>query len=234
MRSDRLGVKQSVLHRSLLLRCMIVWCMIALSAGLLVRRAIAQPLPANEEVPFDIDAQPLADALVGYARIAGVEILMDDGIVAGRRSDAISGTFHPTVALRRMLANTGLEIRYVDRGTITLVPHHLPNGDAGDLDDRYASFTVALQAAVAQTMCSYDGPLPGSGRVTAQLWIAPSGAVARTLMLASDGNDDAAIVRRLDTLKVGQAPPAGLPQPATIVFARRNAADCVKHAGRLP
>lgn len=228
MRSDRLGVKLCELHRSSLL-----WCVVALSVGLSAHGVIAQPLPASEEASFGIDAQPLADALVDYARITGVEILMDDGLVAGRRSGAISGTLHPTVALRRLLANTGLEIRYVDRSTITLVPHRSPNGDAGDLDDRYASFTIALQAAVAHTMCSYDGPFPSSGRVTAQLWIAPSGAVVKSLTLGSSG-DDAAIVRRLDALKVGHAPPAGLPQPATIVFAPRNSADCVKHAGRLP
>jgi hypothetical protein len=64
--------------------------------------AIAEPGFRQDEIRFDIASQSLADALSIYARITGVEVIVDDGVLSGRRSRAINGMFHPTIALRRM------------------------------------------------------------------------------------------------------------------------------------
>jgi hypothetical protein len=231
VRSDQSDCRRFATGRFLLL-----WCLLVPLLLLSARQAFAEPQLTREEVRFDIASQPLADALVAYARIAGVEILIDDGIVAGRQSAAVSGTYHPAIALRQVVAMSDLDIRYVDHVTVTLVPHRAADGVSDRDDERYAPFTAALQAAFAQAMCAHEG-LPSSPiRVVAQLWIGPAGKVVQSLLLGSTGDTerDTAITRRLDLLNVGRTPPADLPQPATMIFSPRNASDCIRRTGRVP
>ncbi|MBB5048278.1 hypothetical protein HNR60_003041 [Rhodopseudomonas rhenobacensis] len=205
-----------------------------------VQQASAQQ--PRHEIRFDIPSQSLADALVVYARSTGLEILADDGVVSGRRSTAVSGELNPTIALRRMLAETGLEIHYLDRGAVTLLPSRGPGGEPGErATDRYASFSAALQVALVRAMCGYDGGRAAASRVAAQLWIALDGSIERSLLLDSTGDRrrDAAILAQLETLTVGQARPADLPQPATVILASRSSQDnagCrpVRRAGVAP
>lgn len=188
----------------------------------------------QSEAKFDIESQPLTSALVAYARIARIEILVDDGVVAGRRSSAVRGTFHPTIALRGLLARTDLEIRYVDRDTVTLVPRQPPASSPDRRDDQTMPFTLALQASFARAICNDHGPRPL--RVAAQLWIGPAGTILHSMLLESTGDEqrDASIMRRLDGLVIGSALPDRLPQPATVVFTARSIDDCARHAARLP
>lgn len=200
--------------------------LVALSLCLPVSQTFAQP----EAISFDISSQPLASALIAYARVTNIEIVLDDSVVKGRQSVGIMGALHPTIALRRMIANTDLDIRYVDRGTVTLVPDRsfARNFDAND--DPYASFTVALQAAVARAVCSHRGFSDNPVRVATQLWIGPAGEVVNALLLDSTGDRDRdiAITRRLDTMQIGRMPPVDLPQPATIIFAPDSTRACPK------
>lgn len=182
----------------------------------------------HDEIRFDIPDQALADALVAFAKTSGLEILVDDSLIAGRRSTAISGTFYATIALRRMLAETGLEIRYVDKGAVTLLPHRAPGQRTGELAyDPYASFSAALQVALLRTMCAYDSRDAAAYRVAAQLWIGPDGIVERSLLLDSTGDRerDATISSLLEKLTIGQARPTGLPQPATVIVTPRSTRD---------
>lgn len=196
--------------------------------------------PKHEKISFDIAAQPLADALVVYARVTGIEILVDDDLLAGRYASPVSGMFHPTIALRRMVAAGGLDVRYVDRGAVTLLPHQAPGRQVGDSPDPYASFSAALQSALGRVMGSYDDDSRGPYRVAAQMWIGPTGSVQHAVLLdtTGDGDRDAAVAKRLESLEVGQKRPDGLPQPATVIVVSRpshNASGCRPvRAGQLP
>jgi hypothetical protein len=216
-----------------------VW--LTLAQLFLVWAQTASAQPQRQEIRFDIPSQSLADALVAYARSTGLEILADDSLVSGRHSTAVSGEFHPTIALRRILAETDLGIRYLDRGAVALVPARALEqvGDRGV--DRYATFSAALQTALVQAICGLDGGYPAAYRVAAQLWIGPDGIVERSLLLDSTGDRwrDAAILAQFEALRVGQARPADLPQPATVIIAPRSArgsGDCkpVRRAGNAP
>jgi hypothetical protein len=72
------------------------------------------------------------------------------------------------------------------------------------------------------------------------MWIGPTGSVEHAVLLdtTGDGHRDAAVTKRLQSLKVGQARPDGLPQPATVIFLSRpshDAIDCrAARAGRSP
>jgi hypothetical protein len=110
-------------------------------------------------------------------------------------------------------------------------------GQATDSGEhRYAAFSAALQAAIAQAICAYDRQRPAIYRVAAQLWIDTDGAIERSLLLGSTGDRgrDAAISQLLVTLKVGHARPADLPQPATVIVTPRSfgvTGDCRSVSG---
>ncbi len=57
---------------------------------------------------FDIEAQPLSDALLDYARQSDRVITVPPALVEGRMAEAVSGDMPPEEALRRLLADTGL------------------------------------------------------------------------------------------------------------------------------
>jgi hypothetical protein len=204
-------------------------------AGFGVRQAAAQP--RLEESRFDIPSQSLADALVAFASTTGLEILVDDALVSGRRSADISGTFHPTIALRRIVSDPALDIRYLDSGAVTLQLRR--NGRPGENgDDPFPVFSAAVQAALLRLMCTYGGA--ANFRVAAQLWIGADGRIERSLLLDSTGDRarDAEIAELLTRMVIGQARPADLPQPATVIVVPRSsmqAAECgSRRAGQAP
>ena len=57
---------------------------------------------------FNIEAQPLSDALLDYARQSDRVITVPPALVEGRMAEAVSGDMPPEEALRRLLADTGL------------------------------------------------------------------------------------------------------------------------------
>jgi hypothetical protein len=215
---------------------MSIWCVLAVLACPGIRQATAQP--PLDEVRFDIPSQPLADALVAFASTSRLEILVDDTLVARRRSAAINGTFHPTIALRRILSDAALGIRYLDSGAVTLQLRDTGRPTADNGEDPYPVFSAAVQAALLRQMCAYGGG--ASFRVAAQLWIGADSRIERSLLLDTTGDSvrDAEIAALLTLLVIGQARPADLPQPATVIVVSRpstQAAECGgRRAGRAP
>lgn len=69
-------------------------------------------------IRFNIPAQPLADALSQFSRQAAVRVELDVAGAAGARSHAVSGTFTPAEALRRLLEGSGLAARFADESTV--------------------------------------------------------------------------------------------------------------------
>ncbi len=66
---------------------------------------------AAHAAPVDIDlpAQPLAASLQALGRKAGLTIASDDALLAGKAAPALRGKLEPDVALRQLLAGSGLE-----------------------------------------------------------------------------------------------------------------------------
>lgn len=78
--------------------------------------------PAAPRVAFDIPAQPLDTALAAFFRVSGVQLLYDAAITAGRRSAPVKGAFTPREALERLVAPSGIVVRYThgDAAILTL------------------------------------------------------------------------------------------------------------------
>lgn len=69
---------------------------------------------------FDIAAQPLATALVEFARQSDRQILFSTPVVESKRTDGIKGEFEPEVALRQLLKGSGLVFRVSGDDTISV------------------------------------------------------------------------------------------------------------------
>ncbi|HZW15755.1 MAG TPA: TonB-dependent receptor [Brevundimonas sp.] len=74
--------------------------------------AVATPSAAlAQAVDFNIEPQPLAAGLQGFARQTDVELLYAPELVANRRTAGVSGSFTPEAAMQRLLAGTNLTFR---------------------------------------------------------------------------------------------------------------------------
>jgi TonB family protein len=185
----------------------------------------------DEQASFDMSSQPLVTALRAYSEVTGIAVLVDDGLTAGRTAHELKGRFTPAEALRRLLDGTGLVTRYASPEAFTLalkddtVASSAANDDAVVekpgfvLADRYAS---GIQTAIEDALCRSGSTRPGRYRLAMQLWVTPSGTIERTNLLDSAGSEalDAEILATLRGLHV-DAPPAGMPQPLTILMLPR-------------
>ena len=204
--------------------------LIAGSSGMQAETAIR----SGARITLDIPSQPLADAIYAYTAATGVEALAAGNLLADRRSAEVRGTLTPEEALQTLLVGTGLTARFMDPGSFTLAPMQAVPAAAQVADTpsqvpRYASYSVMVQNAVKRALCQQPSTRPGYYRTAIQIWIGPSGSVARSTLVGTTGDvaRDKALTDAFRTLSVGAPPPAGLPQPATIlILPRAQASDC--------
>jgi hypothetical protein len=148
---------------------------------------------------ISIQSQPLADALRQFSATTGAEVVVDGRAVAGLSSRPVRGVVSPEALLRSMVAGLGLTVRPLEAGSYTLVPDE---GGAHEMTAdtaRFEPYSSRLQAVVMRRLCAARETRPGAYRLALQLWIAPSGGISRSAMLASSGDDvrDAAVAGRL-------------------------------------
>ncbi len=83
--------------------------------------AVAQQ-PASAEVTFDIDSQPIGDAINAFAAQTGLQVVLRvESIPHGLTAPKVAGSLTPAAALRQLLKGTGLEYEYLDERTIAIV-----------------------------------------------------------------------------------------------------------------
>jgi hypothetical protein len=188
-------------------------------------------------ISFDIAAQPLETALDAYGFASSVQVLYTTSLTAGRRSAKIRGILTPEVALRVLLAGTGLSARYTTDDSYTLVPQQEALGAGTSAPDmsRYGAFLGVAQAGVLDALCRNQETRPGSYRVTIKFWLNAAGAIAKTTLLDSTGDAtrDDAIINALSHASISKVPPADLPQPITMVIVARTpdvTGDCTTAA----
>jgi hypothetical protein len=193
--------------------------------------ALARDMEGQLDIALDIPAQPLAAALYTYSAVTGIEVVADGTLISGRRSAALKGSFVPENALKTLLAGTGLTIRRSASDAFVLVA--APVAEIRQLPDPprivpdYADYAAHIQTKMKRALCQLATTEPGAYRAVVELWITSSGAVQRGDLLSSTGSQerDAAISAMLSELAIGEAPPAGLPQPVTLMILPRSPAD---------
>jgi outer membrane receptor protein involved in Fe transport len=90
-----------------------VWPGIALALGCVspIAATVAAPAPAQLDVRWTVELaeQPLDAALRGLAKQAGLQLLFEPALVAGRRAPPLRGEWTSRDALAKLLEGTGLE-----------------------------------------------------------------------------------------------------------------------------
>lgn len=201
--------------------------------------------PALAPMPFNIPSQPLAAALQTYSRVTGVQLLYESSAASGLMSAAVAGAFSRDTALRVLLGNTDLVIRYTRANSVTLVPASadpdLPPAavfETADLMLEPLRVRSSRETADASQLQAYSGVITadiqqalrkdartrsGSYSAGIKLWIDGPRTVRRTELFRSSGDSDRdeTIARVLDGLQVSQAPPANMPQPVLLMITVR-------------
>ncbi|OLS51304.1 TonB-dependent siderophore receptor [Rhodovulum sulfidophilum] len=83
---------------------------------------LAAGASAEEAQQIDIAAQPLASAVLELGRKTGLQVVVDDRLMAGRQSVAVSGVTTPREALQIMLGQSGLQPALVNDDTLSMGP----------------------------------------------------------------------------------------------------------------
>lgn len=227
-------VRVSVNYEVLLFFGGVLMAMAAMGAA---ARAEVNQSSAADNVPirFDLRIQPLEGALAIFAELTGYSVLVSSALTAGRQAAAVEGLFGPRDALLRLVAGTGLQIRYVGAKAFTLVPASSAahQGTPAPGDDRVApdrsSYAADLQSSITRLLCTVQPEAFGRYRLGVQLWFAENGKLRDARLLESSGVKarDAVVLSALRGLEVAALPP-DLPQPVTILLTPRPdpAGDC--------
>jgi iron complex outermembrane recepter protein len=82
---------------------------------------VSESASAGQAVPLDIDAQPVSEALRDFTLQSGLQVLYrDNGAAPGHHTQRVAGTLKPEIALRSMLAGTGLVSEFVNEKTVAI------------------------------------------------------------------------------------------------------------------
>lgn len=188
---------------------------------------------AGERHDYALPAQSLGDSLEAIGHAAGVAVLTEERH-ARRRAPALSGRYSVLEALRVLLAGSGLRIRQTDGAAIVVyepapaapATPAAPVVAAGDIPGArgrgadFSGYVGRVQKALLRTLCGNASARPGAYRLALQLRLDDAGQVTRLRLLDSTGSArvDAAVARALQGMEVGAAPPAGMPQPVSVLL----------------
>ncbi len=193
--------------------------------------------PAAGILTFHIPSERLIDALQAYSQQAGVQVMFETASAAGFNSMPVEGEFTPDAALRTLLADTDLKIRYSRSSAVTLAPasaqdpdlppdHPLASADlvlgtlhvTGTSDsadrNRLGEYVGAVQSDIQKVL---KKRLNGRAdyRFAVKLWVTPSRTIERAELDGSSGDRDrdSAILDTLRGLTLSQQAPPNTPRP---------------------
>jgi hypothetical protein len=244
--------ERAVASRPAALRATRLGRAVAVMAGLFTLAAIVAATAAGDDrhapapMAFNIPRQSLATALQAYSTVTGAQLLYESAAATGRVSTALEGTFTRDHALRILLTDTDLMVRYTRANSITLAPASIEGDEPPaavfakadlTLDTLRVRSTVAradagqlrayegvIQADIQQALKKDGRTRNGSYSAGIKLWIDGPRTVRRTELFRSSGDldRDGVIGRLLDGLVISQAPPANTPQPVLVMITVRS------------
>ncbi|MEM9964889.1 MAG: TonB-dependent receptor [Asticcacaulis sp.] len=80
----------------------------------------AQGAAQTTSKAYNIPSQSLSQAILTFGRQSGVQVTVDNSLIQGKRSQAVSGDMTAAEALGRLLGGTGLTYRFVGANAVTL------------------------------------------------------------------------------------------------------------------
>lgn len=193
--------------------------------------ARAQNSVSDTTIAFSIPSQPLSRALVAYSAATGLEIFYKAALAEGYQSTTVVGRLKPGEALQELLRGTGYFAKATGLGAFTIMPAMRESVPISDTARRlYEPYFATIQARITDILCRNASLASNSAEMLFQVWLAPSGAVARTETLNDDGSQatDQTFAAAMRGLIIGAPPPEGMPQPISmVVFPHTNTSrDC--------
>jgi len=125
-----------------------------------LRVAYAQQASA-QTIAFNIRSQNMGSALTAFADQAGLKLLLQSRVVAGKTSQSVQGNFIPEQALSRLLSGSGLNYR-IDGTTVTIADPTPNNQLAPDAQNTTLLDTITVSGGngVAAAEAPYYTPAP--------------------------------------------------------------------------
>jgi hypothetical protein len=211
---------------------------LVLSAVLMVVTQMA--VAAEQAVDFDIPVQPLAAALDAFSAVTGATAVYNGNLAAGLLSHGLRGRLTPREALAVMLRDTGLVAEYtasdafvVLAGTpdaiVVRTASAIASAALSQQDASERRYSALLQDTINRALCAQPETRPGRYRAALRFWVSPAGAVTHFRLLNQTGDDrrDAAITAVAGRASVGEAPPARMAQPFTMVVLPQMSEEAV-------
>src|SRR3546814_237965 len=96
------------------------------------RSASVQTTPTSGMFNFDIPSLPLSEALTRYGELTGFSVFYETSVVAGKRSSLVRGQHTAEAALKRLLGDTALSARFVNRRSIMLAARAAPSSQSAN------------------------------------------------------------------------------------------------------
>ncbi|RJF60729.1 STN domain-containing protein [Rhodopseudomonas palustris] len=219
---------------------------LAAAFALVISVAVAAAEERNEQVGsivFRIKAQPLPAALQAFSQQSGIQVMYETANASGFNAPALDGEFLPDAALRLLLADTDLKIRYSRARAVTLAPTgvadpdvppvlsfasadmaletlHVTGRDALDRN-RADDYVAAVQLDIQKALKRVNQSKRGEYRVAVRLWVDPSSrAIGRAELDGSTGDParDASIADTLHGMTLSRQAPPDLPRPIRFII----------------
>lgn len=206
-----------------------------------VSAAGAEVAPSSlmrQTIVFDIPPQPVARALLKFSAVTGVDVLLDARHAAtNTKSFDVRGSMEERDALDTLLVGSGFVAREFGPDTVlvgTAAAGH--EGARAAFSGREKVYFAMVQGKIETTLCAHAETVPGRYRLALTLWVGRSGRVVHFKRLDTTGEAvrDAAVDEAMRAIAFDQSPPAGMPQPLTLVMAPRDegAGDTCRSAVR--
>ncbi len=183
--------------------------------------SFAEPLLGDPRTrtSFNIQSQPLAEALLLYGATTGVEVFYNAALAEERRSNEVVGAFTQEAALQIMLRGTGYIAKLIGKNTFMIAP--APPGAVTGTDKFRQSlqpYFASIQHRIDSVLCLRDANTP-HGEVHLQFWLSPSGLVTRAEVVDDDGGlaNDQSFAELLGR-QLFSPPPTAMPQPVNMVI----------------
>ena len=89
------------------------------------------------------------------------------------------------------------------------------SGGGGGTGSNFGFYAAMLQSQVQSALKRDEKTRTGRFHVSVKVWLGPAGQVTRTQLTSSSGDPamDSTLTRVIGGLSLGEAPPAGMPQP---------------------
>jgi hypothetical protein len=187
------------------------------------------PAPVDgAAILFDIPAQALQNALDAFGAATGFSGLYSVASTAGRSSASVRGRYTPDAALRILLGNSGLVVRYTAVDAFILEPGaaDAASDAAAAATATHAAYYGVLQSRVRDAFCRDSRLARGDYRLAMSFHIDAQGQIRQPALLSSTGSAvrDGIVLDTLREIRVAQAP-ADPSQPFTMLILP-GTADC--------